>query len=748
MRHHSPAAARLVAERIDADPPAIVLIEGPADYNDHLEQLTLDHDLPVMIYSWAPLRPELPRGAAGWAARRSAFYPLTAYSPEWAALRAADKRGIPFQFMDLPWPALADVAEAENRFAGHAESTEALERMLTEFGVDTLDVLIDELVEIDPALNLTDYRTRMHTLGEALRGPESEETRLRELFMADRIRTATAQADGVVLVVCGAAHVSGLTELLAQPAVDPPGWEPPADDDRYGIALTPTSYQALDALTGYNAGQPNPGFYDALHEDRLAGRADTAERLFTHVTAELRKAGKFVAAADLIAVLTTARGLAALRGHAQLWRTDLLDGVIGALVKDDSGGDHPLVERVHEALRGTKLGALHPDAHRPPLVHELTAEIAVLGLTPTPQSRVEPADLTTDDGLRRSQLLHSLQELEVPLGIPVASADADGVERWRITWSPEYEGQLVAAARFGGSRDEAVTTALLDAADGADEKPREAASIMLRAALCGVDELADTLQQRTATILATTGDLGGLGEALALLLRLYRYDPLLRTTGRVDIGALVTVAFDRIARLVERFGPLPDGPAVDPLIAAIKTAADAQERTAEALALPVQVWDDALAAVVTDTQQAAALRGAALGARWLSGHVPDGELAESVLLIHPVERLGDFVHGLLAVAREAALRREDLIHALDGVVTAMSEASFLGAVPGLRRAFSAYSPRDRARVASVLLGERGAAALQAFAGSGEDAIALAAFEAEAAATVERFLGTLTLIGLE
>ena len=42
-----------------------------------------------------------------------------------------------------------------------------------------------------------------------------------------------------------------------------------------------------------------------------------------------------ISAADLIAAETTARGLAALRGHAEVWRTDLVDGITGALVKEE-----------------------------------------------------------------------------------------------------------------------------------------------------------------------------------------------------------------------------------------------------------------------------------------------------------------------------------------------------------------------------------------------------------------------------
>ena len=38
VRHHSPACARLVAATIESLHPAHVLIEGPADFNDRLDE--------------------------------------------------------------------------------------------------------------------------------------------------------------------------------------------------------------------------------------------------------------------------------------------------------------------------------------------------------------------------------------------------------------------------------------------------------------------------------------------------------------------------------------------------------------------------------------------------------------------------------------------------------------------------------------------------------------------------------------
>ena len=60
--------------------PAAVLIEGPADFNDRIDELFLPHRPPLAIYSYLCL----PSGQ-----RRGAYYPLCEHSPEWQALLAS-----------------------------------------------------------------------------------------------------------------------------------------------------------------------------------------------------------------------------------------------------------------------------------------------------------------------------------------------------------------------------------------------------------------------------------------------------------------------------------------------------------------------------------------------------------------------------------------------------------------------------------------------------------------------------------
>ena len=75
VRHHSPACARVVQDVIRRQSPAFVLIEGPVDYNERIDELLLGHQLPVAVFSFMH---SAARSHASWS-------PLCDYSPEYVA---------------------------------------------------------------------------------------------------------------------------------------------------------------------------------------------------------------------------------------------------------------------------------------------------------------------------------------------------------------------------------------------------------------------------------------------------------------------------------------------------------------------------------------------------------------------------------------------------------------------------------------------------------------------------------------
>ena len=106
VRHHSPACARQVETVIRQLRPRHVLIEGPSDFNPHLADLRLPHDLPIAIFSYH----------ADGTRSLASYTPFCRFSPEWRALSLAWEIGATPLFCDLPaWH--PDFGARSNRYA-------------------------------------------------------------------------------------------------------------------------------------------------------------------------------------------------------------------------------------------------------------------------------------------------------------------------------------------------------------------------------------------------------------------------------------------------------------------------------------------------------------------------------------------------------------------------------------------------------------------------------------------------------
>ena len=193
VRHHSPACARVVRRVIDRVRPAYVLVEGPADMNERIDELLLGHEPPIAIYTHYR---DGSRTHASWT-------PFCAYSPEWVALHAGRACGAEVRFIDLPaWhPAFA---RRSNRYTDAAERyAEVTARLCRAFAVDNVDALWDHLfeVDLDGGAAVTggfgdDLEERLAAYFELVRGESAAgpDDVAREHYMARWIRAAAARA--------------------------------------------------------------------------------------------------------------------------------------------------------------------------------------------------------------------------------------------------------------------------------------------------------------------------------------------------------------------------------------------------------------------------------------------------------------------------------------------------------------------------------------------------------------------------
>jgi hypothetical protein len=713
VRHHSPACARLVRETIRAHRPAHVLVEGPADFSDRIGELLLGHTPPLAIFGYVR---DARRTRLSWA-------PFCDYSPEWLALNEGHAAGAQVRFIDLPaWRATGTedatedatenvYADAERRYA------DATGRLCAAFAVDNVDVLWDHLVEAHPDEGLAERLAAYFDLvrGEADAGAEDT---AREEYMARWVRAAAARGDGPVVVVVGGFHRPALLARLAAGPGGDPEWPPVPEvppGTEVGSYLVPYSYRRLDAFTGYASGMPSPGYYQRLWE---GGPRAAATGLVADVVARLRARRQPVSTADLISARALGDGLASLRGHDHPARTDVLDGLVSALVSDALdqrlpwtargplvAGAHPVVVEMVAALTGDRAGRLHPATPVPPLVGAVAAELAALGLD---GDRTVRLDLTAAADLRRSRVLHRLRVLGIP-GVerrsgPAAGRDATAAEHWRLTESDQREAVLIEAAARGGTLPDAAAAALAESAETVRDDVGALAGLLYDAALCGLAELAGDLTEGVAAGVLAARELGRLGAALRVALGLWRHDRLLGTAGSPLLGEVVTTATTRALWLAEgvRGGA---GPAEPARLLALAAVRDAVRDGGAALAL-----DPAMAIGVGGRLAATPhvppdLRGAGLGLCW--------SLGEPVAAADAVPRapdvLGDWLAGLFAVAREEVLEDTGLTSVLDEVVCALSAHGFLVALPALRQAFEFFPPAERERFATALVRRRGGA---------------------------------------
>ncbi|MBD9726249.1 DUF5682 family protein [Streptomyces caniscabiei] len=488
VRHHSPACARLVAATIERLRPSYVLVEGPCDLNGRLEELFLGHELPVAVFSHYR---DAERAATSWT-------PLCDYSPEWVALLAGRSVGADVRFIDLPaWhPAFAERA---NRYAdAEARYTEVTARLCARFGVDGVDALWDRLFEVADDEDLAE---RLDTYFASVRGDTRADDgdRAREEFMASWVRAALAvPGDPTVVVVTGGFHQPALRSLVGVTNAGgsgggesggavggAPRWpEVPgaAEGALTGSYLVPYSFRQLDSFAGYESGMPSPGYYQRVWDDGVEAAADGLVRA---VVSRLRARNHPVSTADLIAARALTRGLTALRGHPRPARTDVLDGMAGALVGEDldqplpwttrgtlAPGAHPVVVEMLAASGGDRVGALHPATPRPPLVADVAGRLTALGLTGEGPFTL---DLTRPADLERSRVLHRLRVLGIPgyerTEGPRGGADPRFTERWEGHPAPARDAALIEAGAYGATLTEAAEARLTERARGTAPVP-------------------------------------------------------------------------------------------------------------------------------------------------------------------------------------------------------------------------------------------------------------------------------------
>ena len=181
---------------LDALDPDVVCIEGPPEAEPVLD-LAADPAMvpPIALLAYDPDQPT-----------RASFWPLAAFSPEWQALRWAQRHGRPVRFIDLP-AAHSLAGQDEERRA--RASRDPLAQLAAAAGYGDVERWWDDLVEHGTSDVFEAVEEAMAAVRETS-PPAGPRERQREAAMRRALAAVVADGFGRVAVVCGAWHVPAL----------------------------------------------------------------------------------------------------------------------------------------------------------------------------------------------------------------------------------------------------------------------------------------------------------------------------------------------------------------------------------------------------------------------------------------------------------------------------------------------------------------------------------------------------------
>lgn len=729
VRHHSHTVARHVASAIRTRKPKIIFIEGPHEANDLIPFIVdAKTEPPVAIYT--SYRDDdnvlglngVASAAADIPARFAAWYPITAYSPEYVSMKLAAGIGAEVAFIDLPHHALVkprsgDAVEKPppaNDDDSLITTSGFYRELAAAAGYKTWDEAWDSLFENPRTEDHEAYRREMATFcagvrstsdaaAESATGTVERERHflkvIRETLQTRKLKPEQA------MVVCGGFHL-----FLDRTDAEPPP-VPPAGT--VYTTVVPYSFFRISEMSGYGAGNRAPQFYQTCFDLTAESRADDiAMEHAIAVLRQMRKGGDPLSTADAIAITHHAGMLARLRGRSHTTLDDVDDALVTCCCKGNPADEGAKLRAAMDAAGiGTKIGKVTPKLGRLPIVNDFHAQLADLDLGAVLGKEKKLAvKLDKRDPLaaRRSAFLHRLAHLEIPFAALTSSGgDFSGTlfrEDWQLKWDPRTEPALIEQNLYGDTVESAALNRLREAIAAAGLNAGTACDRLLRAVDMDLPDLVQVAEAAAGQAIDADPAFASLADALRHLSVLHRYASF-RGLRRVALDDLMTRSYDRACFALPGSAAVPEEEqkgVVDGLV----SVADILQR-AEADRFDRVLFAESTRRAANESP-VPFLRGAFLGLLCEIRELPAEAMAAEIAGLAKASTeimitAGDLLDGMLAVSRTSILLGADaLIAAVDDLLQAAEWDPFLVMLPRLRAAFERLSNSHRDSLAGTV----------------------------------------------
>lgn len=722
IRHHSPACSYALHQLLHEIKPRTVLIEGPWDCQGLITSLQHSETTP-------PVALLTQRGAGE--ELYSAYFPLCEYSPEWVALRTAHSLGAATHFIDLPYgerpsPEVEERVHSlmTERYFQHSQYLKAIAARL---GCRDHDEGWDRLFEQRPLEQLNDWRnffTDVFAYCALARRDYEEEViaasgdKEREAFMAARIGEALKSSEGPYVVVTGGFH----TPALMQPIDKRARRAVPKARKEASNWLIRYSFDQLDALNGYGAGMPSPGYYQVLWDNLKKQQPDylqqsaSAQLIAIAHDNRAQQLARLISSSEVQAAFFQAEQLARLRGSAGPGRSEVMDAVHSCYLKDAVDYSASLLSDVRRVMCGDRLGDIPRQSGQPPLLREAWQRGEALALDFS-QTQVKTLDLDLYRKERHRELSRYLHLMDwIGSGLGQWQGGPDFVnghqlglmrEQWRYAWTPQVEARLLDRMLEGASLEQVALKRLKGiestlSAAGNGRRADTAATLLLRACVMGLHHHVTDLSARLHTLIADDEHLASVIACAHKLITLERGRAVLESERlAIDLLPMAHQCWRNALFLLPRLGELKAEEAAH-MISALPELLALTRELNEDKALLYQV----LGEMLHHKGAPAVVHGAVLGALFQTGALTSEELLKNIepylQVNQPPEQAVGCLQGLMHVARETLWRIPEILQALNRLIDDWPESHFLSLLPPLRMLFTELSPKELDTVAQQL----------------------------------------------
>ncbi|AYB00139.1 DUF5682 family protein [Lachnoanaerobaculum umeaense] len=702
IRHFSPAGAYFLRQFLDEIKPALVLIEGPADFDFLIDDIVSKKLVPpfaIMAYTKeAPID--------------TILYPFAEYSPEYQAILWAMENNKECHFFDLE----SDIILGLDKKNDDIQEEEIISETNSKKSIK-IDMEGFWERNLEQSEDMQGYRSGSALFGESLRKDTNSDDKsfirdiVRESFMKRKIKEYIEKGFDTekIVAITGAFHTSAIESL-----------EGAMSDKEYkelvrresNVTLMPYSYYRLSKRTGYGAGNAAPSYYELLWQGFLNGDTTYHERKYLSTLAKyMREHGGIVSSAQVIEATRLARELAIIRGGSVPTLEDLKDASI-TCIGGGSFGD--MAMGFAETDIGKKIGSVPQDAMQTSIQSDFTSKLKQLKLEKYKELVATPLQLDLRENLRvkskesafldlnRSFFLYRL----VVLGIDFAQIkrsnqdNATWAENWILQWTPEAEIQIVESVLKGDTIADAVAFVLSERLLEAT-KISEIAEVIEAAFNCGLPKIVEGAKRSLDEMANGTISIHDIAGTVSKLSNMISFGDI----RKLDREPLVPI----VKRLCIRAALMLVGESTCDDIAAATLADDIQKIHNVFMVqdfLDESLWIDKLMELSNRDDLNTKISGLATAILLDVGKIDEPTLRKEVSrrlsIGMPAELGANWFAGLSMRNHYALIGRLTLWESLSEYLDTLDEEEFRRSVVFLRRAFVEYSAKEKDMIAENL----------------------------------------------